>query len=146
MVETGVRPRVNTLDILDALERNGTGRLISLDIPPLAEPWYPSSAELIPSSLRHRFEYRRGSVRRVLPKLLCELESRNLAINLHLADRVHTARNIEWEIAQVLSSIQSGGTVVVVDVVIWAAEHPHYPARTIVRHASEEGAFALIGP
>jgi predicted O-methyltransferase YrrM len=144
VVETGVGRGVSTSVILAALERNGDGRLISIDLPPLSEPWYSASAELVPDTLRHRWEYRRGSVRRELPRLLGELTQRDDRVDLHVGDSLHTAEHVQWEVAQARSALRRGAFIVMDDVMNWVTKYPDISQRTVLRHETKDDAFAVI--
>ena len=51
VVETGVARGVTSRIILEALAGNGAGRLWSIDLPPLNEPWFSQSRSAVPQSL-----------------------------------------------------------------------------------------------
>ena len=144
VVETGVGRGVSTSIILRALERNGEGRLVSIDLPPLAEPWHSASAELVPDTLRHRWEYRRGSVRRELPRLLRALEQRNEPVDLYIGDSLHTAEHVQWEVETARSAMSPGALLVIDDVKSWIARYPETSGFTVLGHESKADAFAVI--
>lgn len=146
VVETGVGRGVSTFAVLDALERNGRGRLISIDLPPLADPWYSASAELVPDALRHRWEYRRGSVRRVLPEVLRSLAAGGEAAAVYVADSLHTATHIQWEVDLALGALAPGGVVIIDDVETWIAAFPDRRGSSIIAHDSKGGVFAFLKP
>jgi hypothetical protein len=70
VVETGVSRGLSSRVILEALARNGAGRLWSVDLPPLEEPWRRLTGSAVPERLRERWTYVRGASRRRLPPLL----------------------------------------------------------------------------
>jgi hypothetical protein len=144
VVETGVGRGVSTSAILDALERNACGRLVSIDLPPLAEPWFSASAELVPMALRHRWEYPRGSVHRRLPRLLRTLEEKGTVVDLHVADSLHTAAHIQWEVDVVGRFLAPGGVLIVDDVTTWVAVNTHHAGRMVFDHESKGDLFAFI--
>jgi hypothetical protein len=146
VVETGVGRGVSTFAILDALERNGRGRLISIDLPPLADPWHRASAELVPQGLRHRWEYRRGSVHRVLPATLRALAAEGDDVAVHVADSLHTAAHIEWEVSLARASLAAGGVIIVDDVGTWVDAHLAVDGRTVFAHEAKDGHFAFLRP
>ena len=145
VVETGVGRGLSTAVILDALDKNGKGRLISIDLPPLAEPWFSASAELVPDRLRSRWECRRGSVRRRLPRLVRQLALAGERIDIHLADSLHTAAHIDWEVGAIAPMLAPDGIVFVDDAATWAV-HPSSWERAYFRHEDKAGLFALVGP
>lgn len=146
VVESCVGRGLSTAAVLDALERNGAGRLVSLDLPPLADPWFSASAELVPQRLRHLWDYRRGSVRRTLPELLQELARSNQSVSLYIADSLHTAAHIDWEVRTASAALSPGGVIVVDDVQTWAHSYPDVPQRSLLLHDSKGGLFAILRP
>ena len=145
-METGVGRGVSTFAVLDALERNRRGRLISIDLPPLADPWYSASAELVPDALRHRWEYRRGSVRRVLPEVLRSLAAGGEAAAVYVADSLHTATHIQWEVDLALGALVPGGVVIIDDVETWIEAFPDRRGSSTIAHDSKGGVFAFLKP
>lgn len=146
VLETGVGRGLSTTAILDALERNGTGHLISIDLPPLADPWFSASCELVPDNLRHRWAYRRGSVHRELPKTLRAIQARGEQVGLHLADSLHTAEHIQWEVEMVRPFLAEDGLHIVDDVTTWVVRHPEVAGRTVLTDETKADAFAIVHP
>ena len=113
VVETGVARGVTTRFILEALERNGAGRLWSIDQPP---PLDPELNREVGAALEehccNRWSYIRGSSRRRLPGLLASLGQ----IDLFLHDSIHTEYNTSFELDQAWSVLRPGGVVVVDDI------------------------------
>src|SRR5439155_20645396 len=73
-VETGVAHGVSSRCILEGLERNGHGRLWSIDLPPLTIPERRRELGVaVPPERRGRWTFVEGSSRRRLPSLLSEL-------------------------------------------------------------------------
>lgn len=93
VVETGVAYGVTTTFVLTALERNGRGRLHSIDLPPLAPDADDLVGRLVPDGLRPRWTLHRGASRRVLPSLLARLG----AVDVFIHDSLHTSRNMAFE-------------------------------------------------
>jgi len=94
VVETGVAYGVTTTFVLTALERNGRGRLHSVDLPPLAADADDLVGRLVPDELRPRWTLYRGASRRVLPALLARLG----AVDVFIHDSLHTSRNMAFEL------------------------------------------------
>ncbi len=113
VVETGVARGVTSRFILEALERNGAGRLWSIDQPP---PLYPELNEEVGAAVenhcRPRWSYMRGSSRRRLPGLLASLGQ----IDLFVHDSLHTEYNTCFELEQAWTALRPGGAVVVDDI------------------------------
>ncbi len=144
LVETGVARGLTTRVALEALERNGKGRLWSIDVPPLLEPHLGAqTAVAVPADLRGRWTYLPGSSRRRLPGLLRSL--RQLDFFLH--DSMHTDRNVRFELEQAWHVLQPGRYALVDDVernrafAEFARTHP--AAQTLVAESND--GVALIG-
>jgi predicted O-methyltransferase YrrM len=113
VVETGVARGITTRCILEALERNGRGRLWSIDLPPLIGAHYRAQVgAAVPERLRHRWTYIEGSSRTRLSSLLRKLGR----IQLFVHDSMHTDRNLGFELAQVWPALAPGGVVVADDI------------------------------
>jgi predicted O-methyltransferase YrrM len=109
VVETGVARGLTTRVLLEALERNGAGRLWSIDLAPLIERDLSDETGLaVPADLRRRWTLLRGSSRRCLPALVTGLPG----IDLFLHDSMHTARNVRFELDQVWPALRGGAALV----------------------------------
>jgi len=113
VVETGVARGLVTRMILEALERNGHGRLWSIDLPPLLETVLAEETGVaVPEGLHKRWELLRGSSRRILPQLLRSLGQ----IDLFLHDSMHTTRNVVFELEHVWPALSDEGAALLDDV------------------------------
>ena len=113
VVETGVARGLTTRVLLEALERNGRGRLWSIDLPPLLErALAEETAAAVPERLYERWTLLRGSSRRLLPGLVAGLGQ----IDLFLHDSMHTARNLGFEFKHVWPALAPGGAALIDDV------------------------------
>jgi hypothetical protein len=113
VIETGVGRGVTTQVILEALERNGTGHLWSVDLPPLLERSLREQiGAAVSKQCRHRWTYVLGSSRRRLPGLLARLGE----IDLFLHDSMHTKRNVRFELDRAWPALTPNGVVLVDDV------------------------------
>ena len=113
VVETGVAHGLSSRMMLEALARNGDGRLSSIDLP--AMTIHERRAEVgvaVPDGLRDRWSYLEGSSRRRLPALLRQLGQ----IDLFVHDSLHSTRNVRWELTSAWRALRPGGVVVVDDV------------------------------
>jgi hypothetical protein len=109
VVETGVARGLTTRVVLEALERNGGGRMWSIDLAPLIERELSDETALaVPSELRQRWTLLRGSSRRCLPALVAGLPR----VDLFLHDSMHTARNVRFELDQVWGVLRGGAALV----------------------------------
>ena len=144
VVETGVARGLTTRVLLEALVRNGSGRLWSIDLPPLLETGLAEeTAAAVPERLRDRWTLIRGSSRRMLPRLVSELGR----IDLFVHDSMHTARNLRFELERVWPALTPGGAVLIDDVEKNVATGEFLQARpgTPAVISSSEDGEVLIG-
>ena len=113
VVETGVGHGISSRVLLEALSRTGSGKLTSIDMPPLTMPELQDEVALaIPEALRDRWLFLNGSSRRHLSPLLRRLGQ----IDLFVHDSFHSTRNVRWELMTSWRALRPGGVVVVDDV------------------------------
>lgn len=112
VIETGVARGVTSRIILEALVGNGAGRLWSIDLPPLNEPWFSQSRSAVPQGLRGDWQYVCGSARRVLPQLLRRVG----AIDLFVHDSLHTYDHMALEFTLARTHLSSSGVIVSDDI------------------------------
>jgi predicted O-methyltransferase YrrM len=112
IVETGVARGITSRLILEALERNGSGHLWSIDLPTMDRTIHCQIGAAVPESLRGRWTYLEGTSRYILPSLLTELGE----IDLFVHDSSHTRRNVSFELKTARPRISSGGAVLADDV------------------------------
>ena len=111
-LETGVAYGVTTSFVLKAMAQQGTGELLSIDLPPLGSAADSFVGFLVPEELRSRWRLYRGQSKRVLPALLRNLES----VDLFIHDSLHTYRNMTWEFKEAWSRLRKGGLLISDDV------------------------------
>jgi Methyltransferase domain len=97
VLETGVAYGVSSSFITKALAVNGHGELHSVDRAPVRPDVEGFIGMLVPDELRSRWTLHRGTSRRLLPRLLPELEG----LSLFIHDSQHTYRNVSWELRTV---------------------------------------------
>jgi len=118
MVETGVAHGVSSWTILNAMHRNGKGKLYSIDLPNLdlqsynPENLQKTSGWVVPDLLRQRWELRLGSSVELLPTLMSELG----AIDIFFHDSDHSYENMLFEFNAVFHGVKSGGLIISDDV------------------------------
>jgi hypothetical protein len=112
VIETGVAHGVTSRFILEALERNGSGHLWSIDRPPSDRAWHEQIGIAVDDRLRHRWSYIRGSSRRRLPGVLSQLGE----IDLFVHDSLHNERNVRFEMDLAWAALRPGGAIVVDDI------------------------------
>jgi len=154
IVETGVAHGVTSRFLLEALERNGKGKLFSIDLPPLERPWRKQVGMAVGDRFGNRWKYIKGSSRRRLPALLSELGQ----IDLFIHDSLHSEHNVRFEMDLAWTALRPDGALVVDDVdanwgfrtfvdafsgvesMICEAE----PLRPDVRRFNQKGLFGII--
>jgi hypothetical protein len=112
VVETGVARGMTSRIILEALERNGAGRLWSIDLPPLRPEMQAQIGAAVGSGLRHRWTYIKGSSRRRLPALLRKTGE----IDLFIHDSAHSEYNVRFELDRAWAALKPGGAVMADDI------------------------------
>lgn len=113
VVETGVAHGLSSRIMLEALARDGDGRLSSIDLPAMTIHERRSEVGVaVPERLRDRWAYLEGSSRRRLPALLRRLGE----IDLFVHDSLHSTRNVRFELTAAWRALAPGGVVVVDDV------------------------------
>jgi hypothetical protein len=108
MVETGVARGISSAFTLEAMARNGTGHLWSIDLPPLGGDWESQIGVAVDPERRDRWTYIRGASRRVLPGLLARLGT----IDVFTHDGLHTKRSQDFEYRAAWPRIRDGGALV----------------------------------
>ena len=112
VVETGVANGVSSTIILEALSRNQSGTLYSIDLPgkdPSAI--LPSGCEtgwLVPERLRHRWRLLMGETSSVLPELLSKLGT----IQMFYHDSDHQYDNMMFEFSSAWKHLENGGIII----------------------------------
>jgi hypothetical protein len=113
VIETGVGRGLTSRTMLDAMERNGEGHLWSIDQPPALAPALRRQTGIaVPTQLRRRWIYLRGSSRRRLPRLIHELET----IDFFIHDSMHTSRNVVFELETAWPALRPGGVALLDDI------------------------------
>jgi hypothetical protein len=154
VVETGVAHGVTSRFVLEALARNGGGRLWSIDLPPMLHPeLHGQIGVAVDPGLEGRWTYIKGSSRRRLPDLL----KRAAPIDLFIHDSKHSTDNVVFELKLAWSALRPGGAVLVDDVDTnngfhrfcetvrpraWVCEAE--PVRPDERRANRKGYFGVI--
>lgn len=131
MVETGGTPGNSSALILRAMERNGSGILHTIDLPP-AEPlgayndglWFhagmpegESSGWAIPDDLRQRHKQHLGDAKDLLPGVLDSLGT----IDIFLHDSDHSYEHMTWEFEMAWAHLRPGGLLLSDDIFANAA-------------------------
>ena len=112
VVETGVGAGASSWTILHAMEQNGEGKLVSIDLPTPNTQLLQGVGYLVPQHLHHRWEMRIGSSRQLLRQVLTELGQ----IDIFQHDSRHSYRNQLKEYLTAWPFIRKGGILVSDDV------------------------------
>lgn len=112
VVETGVGAGVSSWTILHAMEENGKGRLVSIDLPTPNTELLPEVGYLVPAEQRSRWDLRTGPSSRLLPQALAELGK----IDMFQHDSRHSYSNQLREYRTAWPFIKSNGMLVSDDV------------------------------
>lgn len=111
VVETGVASGRSSAHILRALDRNGAGRLHSIDLPNVQDgsvlPEGRTSGWIVPDSLRSRWDLQIRDSRELLPSLLWTLNH----VDLFLHDSDHSYEAMTWEFEQVYPKMAYEGFI-----------------------------------
>ncbi len=152
VVETGCFTGWDSAVLLQALDRNGSGHLYSIDLPAKEGQFSQRGRNsglpgglrpgfLVPPSFRDRWSFIEGNVRAELMPLLDRLDG----VGLFLHDSEHTYTHMMWEYAAVLPHMLDGG-VIVSDDIAWNTAFWDFGAaigRRCVIHRSNPNAGAL---
>jgi hypothetical protein len=109
VVETGVASGVSTSHILLALQKNGRGKLHSIE---LGDPQYLPPGQppgwIVPDWLRANWDLRIGDSRLLLPQLFAERP----VIDVFIHDSLHTYDHMLWEFRMAYSALRPGGLLI----------------------------------
>jgi predicted O-methyltransferase YrrM len=157
LVETGVCNGVSTAMILEALDRNGSGRLWSIDYPEYSDgsvddfsatklgAVVPSGKQpgwVIPEHLRERWELIIGKSQDELPPLLDRLQT----IDFFMHDSEHSYECMTFEMESAADDLRSGGLLVVDDSRWNNAFEQFVERRRLPRYNLGGGAEATVMP
>ena len=118
MVETGVSHGYSSWVILNALHKNGSGHLYSIDLPDHdTNDSYNVEGEskvgwMVPDGLKNQWTLQLGDAKKLLPALMDELS----AIDLFFHDSDHSYEHMTFEFQCVYESVKSGGLILSDDV------------------------------
>jgi len=112
VLETGVAYGVTSAFIAKALAMNGEGQLHSVDRAPVRPDARSYIGALVTEELHSRWTLHRGTSRRLLPRLLPDLEG----LSLFVHDSQHTYPNVTWELRTVTPYLTRPAAVLVDDV------------------------------
>jgi predicted O-methyltransferase YrrM len=135
VVETGVFDGQSSAVILQALEHNGAGTLVSIDLPAtdaiegsthrMTESSLPRGCDpgwIVPDFLRSRYRLTFGDARILLPEILTR-EYPEIDVFFH--DSLHTYEHQYFEYAAAWPHLRKGG-LLLSDDVFWSAAFPRF--------------------
>jgi predicted O-methyltransferase YrrM len=132
VVETGVANGVSTSYILLALQKNGRGKLHSIELgdpqylPPGKQPGW-----MVPEWLKQNWDLRIGDSRALLPQLLSEFA----VIDVFIHDSLHTFDHMLWEFRAAYPRLRVGG-LLISDDAAWNPAFSEFTREVGARHAS----------
>ncbi|MGN6514818.1 MAG: class I SAM-dependent methyltransferase [Rhizomicrobium sp.] len=112
VVETGVGHGITSRFILDAMERNRSGRLWSIDRLPLDPAMQARVGIAVGTPHPFRWKLIAGTSRQRLPGLLTSLGE----IDIFVHDSLHTEKNVCFELERAWDAVRPGGAIVVDDI------------------------------
>ncbi|MFN8165973.1 MAG: class I SAM-dependent methyltransferase [Bacteroidia bacterium] len=118
MIETGVAHGVSSWTILNAIHKNGGGKLYSIDLPNLDLKSYnpqnisQQSGWVVPDTLRKYWELQLGSAKELLPALVGKLN--NIDVFFHDSD--HSYEHMMFEFNCVYPKLKKSGLIISDDV------------------------------
>lgn len=131
VVETGVANGVSTSYILLALEKNGRGKLHSIELgdpqylPPGKQPGW-----MVPEWLKQNWDLRIGDSCALLPQLLSECA----VIDVFIHDSLHTYDHMLWEFRAAYPRLRAGG-LLISDDAAWNPAFSEFTREVAARHA-----------
>jgi len=108
VVETGIGYGVTSALILLALNKNGKGNLMSLDLHPLSDPEGSFIGIGVPQDLRKRWKLYSGSSRRLLPKIINE----SITLNLFVSDSANVFTLQRYEFNEAFPKLIPNGAMI----------------------------------
>lgn len=133
MIETGVAHGSSSWIILNAMHKNGKGKLISIDLPNNDtntaynfKHTAPPTGWRVPETLRSRWSLRLGDARILLPEALKELQQ----LDFFFHDSDHSYAHMKFEFETVLPYLKKEGLLLSDDV------HKNAAYKEIVAHGS----------
>jgi predicted O-methyltransferase YrrM len=122
VVETGVANGVSSSYVLLALEKNGQGKLHSIDIGAASHlPEGKAIGWIVPQFLRHRWQLRIGDAKVLLPELLAILGT----IDVFIHESLHVYDHMLWEFRTAYPHLNPGG-LLFSDDALWNDAFPEF--------------------
>jgi len=129
IVETGVANGISSSYLMLAVQKNGRGRLHSIDIG--GQDHLPAGKKVgwaVPDYLRQSWDLRIGDSRILLPRLLLELGT----IDVFIHDSLHVYEHMLWEYRTAYPHLRTGG-LLFSDDALWNKAFPEFAAEVSAR-------------
>lgn len=147
VIETGVSHGHSSRNILDAMHRNGKGKLYSIDLPNRdTNPDYNFDAQTtgtgwaVPASMRDRWELILGDARTELPSLLKRLGE----IDIFFHDSDHSFEHMMFEFESALPYLSKSGIILSDDVDKNNAFAQFTQTHGLAMHCFNKGGVAIV--
>lgn len=140
VVETGIWHGVSSLAILLAFERNSSGRLLSVDLPPVRRKVRVPIGGAVPGHLLHRWEVYVGPSRKVLSELDVGSD-----LDLFLHDSDHSYRSMKGEFEFAWAHLRPGGLLVSDDILLNGAFLEFAQDRSVVPWVTARSKGGFLG-
>lgn len=118
VVETGVAYGKSSALILCAMEHNQKGKLLSIDLPDDKKKILTDGSKthtggynvgwLVPDYLKKRWDLHLGDAKKLLPKILNDINE----INIFFHDSLHTYEHVQFELNTVLPKLGKGSLII----------------------------------
>ena len=145
VIETGVAHGITSRIVLEALRRNDSGHLWSIDLPfPFDHELHAETGVAVTDACRPRWSYLEGTSKQRLPPLVNKVGP----VEMFIHDSLHTARNTLFEMEQAASAGAARGVMLVDDIdshegfAAFARRHPEYQT-IICPSADKVGLFGI---
>jgi hypothetical protein len=114
VLETGVARGVTSVLALGAMAQSddGSGRLWSIDLPPMMTGWHEQSKVLVDETAWPDWTYIRGSSRRTMGSTCASMGS----IDIFIHDSLHTPQTMKYEFEKAWPFMRSGSLLISDDV------------------------------
>ena len=139
-LETGVAYGISSAMVLQAMEANGFGKLLSVDLPPLADSQGEFTGVAVPQRLWERWKLYRGSNRRLVPEVLREAGE----VGLLVSDSANVFTLQRYEYNMVWPRLAPGGAALFNNIgrPFWAwVKHRQNGAARTVRQVRKEVSY-----
>lgn len=104
VIETGVQSGISSIYILQALEKNNSGFLYSIDLP---DREAKKVGEVVPDGLKDKWQLILGDAKTILPQLLEKLKK----VDIFMHDSLHTYEHMLFEFEYAFKYLGDNGII-----------------------------------